>query len=175
MTLDLAQFHDTFFTESFEALDSMENALLKLSAGDADFELINTIFRVAHSIRAAPRPSASARSLPSRTPSRHCSTSCVAASGARCGAGRHLLLRSGDLMRAMLVATQQAPGQRRVAAFAPRSNSSLCTPGDSPTTTRGGAAGAARSRRRRYSFARGLAAAGASISSPDPNYCVPWQ
>ena len=51
MTLDLAQFHDTFFAESSEALDSMENALLKLSAGDADLELINTIFRVAHSIK----------------------------------------------------------------------------------------------------------------------------
>jgi hypothetical protein len=44
MTLDLAQFHDTFFAESSEALDSMEDALLKLSAGDADLELINTIF-----------------------------------------------------------------------------------------------------------------------------------
>ncbi len=50
MTLDLAQFHDTFFEESFEALDSMEAALLKLSAGAVDKELINTIFRVAHSI-----------------------------------------------------------------------------------------------------------------------------
>ncbi len=51
MTLDLAQFHDTFFEESFEALGSMEAALLKLSAGEADVELINTIFRVAHSIK----------------------------------------------------------------------------------------------------------------------------
>jgi two-component system chemotaxis sensor kinase CheA len=51
MTLDLAQFHDTFFEESFEALGSMEAALLKLSAGEADAELINTIFRVAHSIK----------------------------------------------------------------------------------------------------------------------------
>jgi two-component system chemotaxis sensor kinase CheA len=51
VTLDLAQFHDTFFAESFEALDSMEAALLKLSAGEVDAELINTIFRVAHSIK----------------------------------------------------------------------------------------------------------------------------
>ncbi len=51
MTLDLAQFHETFFEESFEALGSMEAALLKLSAGEADSELINTIFRVAHSIK----------------------------------------------------------------------------------------------------------------------------
>jgi two-component system, chemotaxis family, sensor kinase CheA len=51
MTLDLAQFHETFFEESFEALGAMEAALLKLSAGEADAELINTIFRVAHSIK----------------------------------------------------------------------------------------------------------------------------
>ncbi|MFI4895904.1 MAG: chemotaxis protein CheA [Steroidobacterales bacterium] len=51
MTLDLAQFHETFFEESFEALGSMETALLKLSAGEPDAELINTIFRVAHSIK----------------------------------------------------------------------------------------------------------------------------
>jgi two-component system, chemotaxis family, sensor kinase CheA len=51
MALDLAQFHETFFEESFEALGSMEAALLKLSAGEPDAELINTIFRVAHSIK----------------------------------------------------------------------------------------------------------------------------
>ena len=51
MTLDLTQFHDAFFEESFEALDSMESALLKLDLGAPDAELINTIFRVAHSIK----------------------------------------------------------------------------------------------------------------------------
>jgi two-component system chemotaxis sensor kinase CheA len=51
MTLDLTQFHDAFFEESFEALDSMEAALLKLDLGAPDAELINTIFRVAHSIK----------------------------------------------------------------------------------------------------------------------------
>jgi two-component system chemotaxis sensor kinase CheA len=51
MTLDLTQFHDAFFEESFEALDSMEAALLKLDIGSPDSELINTIFRVAHSIK----------------------------------------------------------------------------------------------------------------------------
>lgn len=51
MTLDRAQFYDTFFEDSFEALDSMEAALLQLSTGDVDAELINTIFRVAHSIK----------------------------------------------------------------------------------------------------------------------------
>src|SRR6202050_366896 len=56
MTLDLAQFHQTFFDESFEALGSMEAALLKLSAGEGDAELINTIFRVAHSIKGGSAP-----------------------------------------------------------------------------------------------------------------------
>jgi two-component system chemotaxis sensor kinase CheA len=49
--LDLAQFHDTFFEESFEALDSMEAALLKLDVGAPNPEGVNTIFRVAHSIK----------------------------------------------------------------------------------------------------------------------------
>ena len=51
MTLDLTQFHAAFFEESFEALDSMESALLKLDLGAPEPELINTIFRVAHSIK----------------------------------------------------------------------------------------------------------------------------
>ncbi|MBV8854257.1 MAG: Hpt domain-containing protein, partial [Sinobacteraceae bacterium] len=51
MTLDLAQFHDAFFEESSEALDTMEASLLKLDIGAPDKELINTIFRVAHSIK----------------------------------------------------------------------------------------------------------------------------
>ena len=51
MSLDLAQFHESFFQESYEALESMEAALLKLNAGEADLEIINTIFRVAHSIK----------------------------------------------------------------------------------------------------------------------------
>lgn len=51
MTLDLTQFHDSFFEESFEAIASMEDALLKLNVGAPDPEVINTIFRVAHSIK----------------------------------------------------------------------------------------------------------------------------
>jgi len=51
MELDLAQFHDSFFEESFEALNGMEASLLKLTVGSSDTEGINTIFRVAHSIK----------------------------------------------------------------------------------------------------------------------------
>lgn len=49
--IDLSQFHQTFFDESVEGLDAMEAALLKLDTGDADPELVNTIFRSAHSIK----------------------------------------------------------------------------------------------------------------------------
>jgi two-component system, chemotaxis family, sensor kinase CheA len=51
MSVDLDQFHEVFFAESFEALDVMESALLKLAPGASDVETINTIFRVAHSIK----------------------------------------------------------------------------------------------------------------------------
>jgi two-component system chemotaxis sensor kinase CheA len=51
MDLDLAQFHASFFEESFEALDSMEAALLKLDVGAPEPEGVNTVFRVAHSIK----------------------------------------------------------------------------------------------------------------------------
>jgi len=47
----MEQFHQTFFEESFEGLDIMENELLNLDVGNADNESINTIFRSAHSIK----------------------------------------------------------------------------------------------------------------------------
>ena len=51
MSIDLSRFHQTFFEESFEGLDIMEAALLKLDVGNADAEIINTIFRAAHSMK----------------------------------------------------------------------------------------------------------------------------
>ena len=51
MAIDLDQFHEVFFVESFEALDTMEASLLQLVPGAADSETVNTIFRVAHSIK----------------------------------------------------------------------------------------------------------------------------
>ncbi len=51
MTIDLTQFHDAFYEESGEAIGQMENALLRLGSGSPEPELINTIFRVAHSIK----------------------------------------------------------------------------------------------------------------------------
>ncbi len=51
MSFDLDQFHEAFFEESFEAIDGMEAALLKLDVGAPAPDLINTIFRTAHSIK----------------------------------------------------------------------------------------------------------------------------
>jgi two-component system chemotaxis sensor kinase CheA len=51
MSLDLSRFHQTFFEESFEGLDTMESALLRLDPASVEAETINTIFRAAHSIK----------------------------------------------------------------------------------------------------------------------------
>ena len=50
-SVDLTQFHRTFFAESTEGLDAMEAALLELDGGASGSELVDTIFRAAHSIK----------------------------------------------------------------------------------------------------------------------------
>jgi len=61
MAIDIRQFHQTFFDESQEGLVSMESALLQMEQGlsaaqpfqaaTTDPEVLNTIFRVVHSIK----------------------------------------------------------------------------------------------------------------------------
>lgn len=60
MAIDMRQFHQTFFEESIEGLASMETELLRLETAAAnnsqdivaaDPEILNTIFRAAHSIK----------------------------------------------------------------------------------------------------------------------------
>lgn len=51
MSIDLSQFYEVFIDESFEGLETMESELLNLEPGDVDSEIINTIFRAAHSIK----------------------------------------------------------------------------------------------------------------------------
>lgn len=51
MSIDMKQFHQAFFEESFEGLQAMEAALLALNPQSADNETVNTIFRAAHSIK----------------------------------------------------------------------------------------------------------------------------
>jgi two-component system chemotaxis sensor kinase CheA len=51
MKVDLKRFHETFFEEAFEHLATMESGLLELETRGADAELLNNIFRAAHSIK----------------------------------------------------------------------------------------------------------------------------
>jgi len=52
MSIDLEQFHQVFFEESLENLDVVEQALVEINIDDdVDLEVINSIFRAAHSIK----------------------------------------------------------------------------------------------------------------------------
>jgi two-component system chemotaxis sensor kinase CheA len=106
MALDLAQFHDAFFDESYEALDSMEAALLKLSVGAPQPELIGTIFRVAHSIKGG---SATFGFAEVASFTHTCETMLDELRSNRMQVTRHtsdLLLKAVDVIREMLRAVQ---------------------------------------------------------------------
>ncbi|WLQ12689.1 chemotaxis protein CheA [Hahella aquimaris] len=51
MSMDLSRFHDVFFEESFEAVNTIEASLLEVDLDAPDPEAINNIFRAAHSIK----------------------------------------------------------------------------------------------------------------------------
>ena len=51
MSIDMAQFHRAFFEESFEGLDVMEQGLLRMEPGTVDADVIDVVFRAAHSIK----------------------------------------------------------------------------------------------------------------------------
>ncbi len=53
MSIDLRQFHASFFSESLEGLDATEANLLRLEGGERAPELLNAIFRAIHSIKGA--------------------------------------------------------------------------------------------------------------------------
>jgi two-component system chemotaxis sensor kinase CheA len=105
--MDLAQFHEAFFEESFEAIESMEAALLKLDVGAPDPEVINTVFRVAHSIKGG----AGMFNFTDIASFTHTLETLL--DGVRAGRTRlstpimDLLLKSVDVMREMLRATQR--------------------------------------------------------------------
>jgi len=50
VNIDLTQFHEVFFEECSEGMEIMESGLLNLTS-NSDPEVINTIFRAAHSIK----------------------------------------------------------------------------------------------------------------------------
>ena len=49
--MDMSEIHDIFYEESYEGLDVMESGLLGLGIGQPDLEIVNNIFRAAHSIK----------------------------------------------------------------------------------------------------------------------------
>lgn len=51
MTIDMTEVRELFYEESYEGLDNMESILLDLEVGAMDKEIINSIFRVVHSIK----------------------------------------------------------------------------------------------------------------------------
>lgn len=51
MSIDMQQFHAVFFEESQEHLEEMEQLLLDLDVDNPDPEMLNSIFRAAHSIK----------------------------------------------------------------------------------------------------------------------------
>src|ERR1035441_5155083 len=51
MKIDLSQFRQTFLQESADHIASMETSLLQLRSAPQDVELLNSIFRSAHSIK----------------------------------------------------------------------------------------------------------------------------
>src|SRR5688572_4176705 len=114
----------------------MENALLKLSAGDADAELVNTIFRVAHSIKGG---SATFGFSDVAGFTHTLETLLDQMRGGKRRVDASLvdnLLRSCDLMREMLGATQQKQpmDKTRVSALHAEIELILETPAESPAT-----------------------------------------
>ncbi|WP_200260665.1 Hpt domain-containing protein, partial [Halorhodospira neutriphila] len=51
MSVDLNQFLQTFFEESFEGLETMESGLLALDSQQPDPDTLHNVFRAAHSIK----------------------------------------------------------------------------------------------------------------------------
>jgi two-component system, chemotaxis family, sensor kinase CheA len=72
---DMTEIRQVFIQESLEGLDVMESGLLSLDVGAADPEVMNSIFRAAHSIKGG---GATSPALP--TTSKRCSTRCARAS-----------------------------------------------------------------------------------------------
>lgn len=51
MSIEMEQFHQVFFDESQEHLDTMEQLLMEIDLSSPDMEALNSIFRAAHSIK----------------------------------------------------------------------------------------------------------------------------
>jgi two-component system chemotaxis sensor kinase CheA len=118
MNLDLKQFQATFYEESFEGLDIFESNLLNLDIGQADQEVVNKIFRAAHSIKGG----SATFGLTDVASFTHVMETIL--DEIRAGSRQvtreavDLLLESGDCLREMLTACQdeQEPDRDRIAS-----------------------------------------------------------
>lgn len=63
MALDMEQLRKIFHVECRENLETLEGELLQLGPSQVDLEVLNTIFRAAHSIKGGPEPSICLRSV----------------------------------------------------------------------------------------------------------------
>ncbi len=54
MALDMEQLRKIFHVECRENLETLERELLQLDPSEMDLEVLNTIFRAAHSIKGGP-------------------------------------------------------------------------------------------------------------------------
>lgn len=104
MAIDLAQFHQAFFEESFEGVALMESTLLRMEPEAVDADDINAIFRAAHSIKG----SSGTFGFNEITSFTHVMESLLdELRQGRCGVTkniREVLLRSVDMLRDMLSA-----------------------------------------------------------------------
>ncbi len=141
MQVDLNRFRETFFQESAEHLAEMEAGLLRLEQGSFDPELLNAIFRAAHSIKGA----SAMFGLDDVARFTHALESLLdrLRSGAITVTGKltELLLRSNDVLRELLAAAASgAPAPAKAQALteelyvAQRSDNSSA---DGPPQTRG--------------------------------------
>ena len=117
MALEMAQFHEAFFEEGFESLDAMEKALLQLDPGAPNSEAINSVFRVAHSIKGGSGMFGFTE-IASFTHTLETLLDELRASRMQVTGGIiDLLLKSTDVLRGMLQATQRkAPIDQQVMA-----------------------------------------------------------
>ncbi len=137
--IDLSQFHEVFFEESFEGLATMESGLLNLNPGNPDVEIINNVFRAAHSIKGG----AGTFGFQSVSDFTHVMETLLdnVRSGDQALSDElvQVLLESVDFLKMMLVAAQekQETPEEDIAAFCDRLNSFAGQSGAANTTAAG--------------------------------------
>jgi two-component system chemotaxis sensor kinase CheA len=140
MNIDLTQFLAVFYEESFEGLAVMEHGLLALPEGPADREVVDAIFRAAHSIKGG----AGTFGLGEVTAYTHRAETLLdeIRAGRRpvTAAAREALLEATDVLSRMLQALKEgaAVDVAAVAASASRLDALLADSGEVSETDSGG-------------------------------------